>query len=88
MAENRDRVGAPVLIGVGAAFDMHSGVVRQAPDWLQAMGLEWLFRLTQEPGRLWQRYLLGNPLFVARLIGQSLGLRRYELSDVETPTAR
>jgi len=79
MAENRDVLKAPILVGVGAAFDMHSGVVRQAPSWMQRMGLEWLFRLTREPTRLWRRYLLGNPLFVWRVLGQRLRLRRYDL---------
>jgi N-acetylglucosaminyldiphosphoundecaprenol N-acetyl-beta-D-mannosaminyltransferase len=79
IAENRDRLRAPVLIGVGAAFDMHSGMVPQAPPRMQQFGLEWLFRFTQEPGRLWRRYLLGNPRFIAGLLGQRLGLRQYEL---------
>jgi N-acetylglucosaminyldiphosphoundecaprenol N-acetyl-beta-D-mannosaminyltransferase len=79
IARNRDRLQAPVLIGVGAAFDMHSGVVPQAPPRMQQLGLEWLFRFAQEPGRLWRRYLLGNPRFVAGLVGQRLGLRKYEL---------
>lgn len=53
-----------VMIGVGAAFDFHSGQVAQAPRWMMAIGLEWLYRLTQEPMRLWQRYLINNPYFV------------------------
>jgi len=56
MAEHVGRVGAPVLIGVGAAFDFLSGRKRQAPRWVQRSGLEWLFRLIQEPRRLWPRY--------------------------------
>jgi N-acetylglucosaminyldiphosphoundecaprenol N-acetyl-beta-D-mannosaminyltransferase len=80
MAHNRARIDAPLLIGVGAAFDFHSGAVRQAPDWMQRLGLEWAFRLTQEPKRLWRRYLLGNPAFVGRLLIQRLGLRRYDLN--------
>lgn len=79
MAANRSRVTAPVLVGVGAAFDMHSGKVHQAPVWMKRAGLEWAFRLTQEPRRLWRRYLLGNPQFIARLVGQGLGLREYNL---------
>ncbi len=65
---------APVLIGVGAAFDFHSGRKRQAPRWMQRNGLEWFFRLMTEPRRLWKRYLRHNPRFIALLIGQSLGL--------------
>jgi len=77
IAQNRHLLRAPVLIGVGAAFDMHSKRVRQAPAWMQRAGLEWFFRLTQEPLRLWRRYLLGNPLFVYRLLLQQMGLRSY-----------
>ncbi|MHB8507788.1 MAG: WecB/TagA/CpsF family glycosyltransferase [Candidatus Dormibacteria bacterium] len=72
MARMRQRLDAPVLIGVGAAFDMHSGTVAQAPIWMQRGGLEWLFRLSQEPGRLWHRYLVDNPWFVAELVRERL----------------
>jgi N-acetylglucosaminyldiphosphoundecaprenol N-acetyl-beta-D-mannosaminyltransferase len=65
MREYRDRLEAPMLVGVGAAFDFHAGLVPQAPSWLQATGLEWLFRLVQEPRRLWRRYVRYNPRFVA-----------------------
>jgi N-acetylglucosaminyldiphosphoundecaprenol N-acetyl-beta-D-mannosaminyltransferase len=64
MASMRDRLDAPVLIGVGAAFDFHAGLIPQAPQSLQRLGLEWLFRLIQEPRRLWRRYLRYNPRFV------------------------
>jgi N-acetylglucosaminyldiphosphoundecaprenol N-acetyl-beta-D-mannosaminyltransferase len=53
-----------VMIGVGAAFDFHAGIKKQAPGWMQRSGLEWLFRLLTEPGRLWKRYLIHNPRFV------------------------
>ncbi|MBL1177945.1 WecB/TagA/CpsF family glycosyltransferase [Pantanalinema sp. GBBB05] len=53
-----------VMIGVGAAFSFHSGEISQAPRWMMAWGLEWLYRLTREPRRLWQRYLINNPAFV------------------------
>jgi N-acetylglucosaminyldiphosphoundecaprenol N-acetyl-beta-D-mannosaminyltransferase len=79
MAQHRARLGAPVLIGVGAAFDFFSGRVRQAPYWMQRSGLEWLFRLSQEPQRLWRRYLLGNTRFVFHIALQVTGLRRYTL---------
>jgi N-acetylglucosaminyldiphosphoundecaprenol N-acetyl-beta-D-mannosaminyltransferase len=62
MAAHVDRMQA-VMLGVGAAFDFHAGKVRQAPNWLQNKGLEWLFRLFTEPGRLWKRYLKHNPRF-------------------------
>jgi N-acetylglucosaminyldiphosphoundecaprenol N-acetyl-beta-D-mannosaminyltransferase len=84
MAENRANLEAPVLVGVGAAFDIHSGWARQAPHWMQRAGLEWSFRLTQEPGRLWRRYLIGNPLFMWKLLGQRLGLRTYDLAGSDS----
>ncbi|MEM9713558.1 MAG: WecB/TagA/CpsF family glycosyltransferase [Actinomycetota bacterium] len=68
MAAMRPRLTAPGLLGVGAAFDMHSGTVRQAPAWMQRSGLEWLFRLLVEPRRLWRRYLSNNPRFVAKIV--------------------
>lgn len=70
MAEHRDRLDAAVLIGVGAAFDMHAGRVRRAPRWMQRSGLEWLFRLQQEPRRLWRRYAVGIPSFLVGIIRQ------------------
>jgi N-acetylglucosaminyldiphosphoundecaprenol N-acetyl-beta-D-mannosaminyltransferase len=83
MAENHQRLNASILVGVGAAFDMHAKKVRQAPAWMQQAGLEWLFRLIQEPRRLWRRYLLGNPAFVLKLLGQWLGLGNYDLPKRE-----
>lgn len=68
MAAMRDRLEAPVLLGVGAAFDLHAGLVPQAPAWMQARGLEWAFRLAQEPRRLGKRYLVNNPGFAARIV--------------------
>ena len=70
MARMRPRLAAPVLIGVGAAFDFHAGLVPQAPARLQRAGLEWAFRLAQEPRRLWRRYLRYNPRFVAGFVRQ------------------
>ncbi|MGH8935435.1 MAG: WecB/TagA/CpsF family glycosyltransferase [Acidimicrobiia bacterium] len=68
MASHLDRVRARVLIGVGAAFDIHAGLLPQAPRWMQRSGVEWLYRLYQEPGRLWRRYLANNPRFLARVV--------------------
>lgn len=70
MARMRPLLDAPVLAGVGAAFDFHAGLVPQAPLWVQESGLEWAFRLTQEPRRLWRRYLRYNPKFVAAFAKQ------------------
>ncbi len=68
MAEHVDAFDAPLLIGVGAAFDFHAGLVPQAPPWMQERGLEWAYRLTREPKRLWRRYLRNNPAFVAAIL--------------------
>jgi len=65
MANHVGKLQAPVLIGVGAAFDIHSGLKRQAPVWMRRSGLEWIFRLSTEPKRLWRRYAINNPLFIA-----------------------
>ena len=67
MARQRDRLDAPVLVGVGAAFDFHAGRVSMAPQWMQDRGLEWTYRITQEPRRLLPRYVVHNPRFVARV---------------------
>ena len=80
MAERRSHIEAPVLIGVGAAFDFLSGHKPQAPRWMQRSGLEWLFRLATEPRRLWPRYRQ-YPLFVLLVLAQMLGLRRYPLPE-------
>ena len=79
MACMRPLLQAPVLVGVGAAFDFHAGTVSQAPRWMQRGGLEWLFRLVTEPRRLWRRYLIDNPWFLFELGRQKLGLKRYDL---------
>ncbi len=73
MARHRARLWAPVMIGVGAAFDIHAGMVRQAPRFVQRSGLEWLFRLVQEPRRLMWRYLRNNPAFVFLIMRQKIG---------------
>ena len=75
MFEHQGRLEAPVMIGVGAAFDFHAGLKRQAPRWMQRSGTEWLFRLLSEPRRLWRRYLKNNPRFVFLILLQLLGLR-------------
>lgn len=72
MAANVDRVGAPVMVGVGAAFDFHAGVKKQAPPWMRRSGLEWAFRLASEPGRLGTRYLRNNPRFLWLLLREAL----------------
>jgi N-acetylglucosaminyldiphosphoundecaprenol N-acetyl-beta-D-mannosaminyltransferase len=78
MAAMRDRLDAPLLLGVGAAFDFHAGLVPQAPYWLQEAGLEWAYRLAHEPRRLWKRYLRYNPRFMAAFAQQLAVHRRIE----------
>lgn len=79
MAAHVGKLSAPVLIGVGAAFDFHAGIKKQAPRWMQRNGLEWFFRLLMEPRRLWRRYLINNPSFVWLALLQMLGRASYRL---------
>lgn len=67
MIDNRINLRANVLIGVGAAFDFITGEIRQAPFWIQKLGFEWLFRLTQDPLRLWRRYIIDNFKFLVKI---------------------
>jgi len=67
-----------VMLGVGAAFDFHAGLKPQAPAWMQRLGLEWLFRLSTEPRRLWKRYLYHNPRFIVLAIADLLGMLKVE----------
>jgi N-acetylglucosaminyldiphosphoundecaprenol N-acetyl-beta-D-mannosaminyltransferase len=66
-----------VVLSVGAAFDFHTGRVRQAPPWMQQRGLEWVYRLTQEPRRLWKRYAYNNPMFLGLAFLQMTGLKKF-----------
>jgi len=79
MAEFLPKLDATLMIGVGAAFDFHSGRVKQAPRWMQRSGLEWSYRLCQEPRRLAKRYFKNNPLFALKILGQLCGLKKYPL---------
>ena len=80
VADHRGKVNAAALIAVGAAFDFHSGRVKQAPLWIQRSGLEWLFRLIQEPRRLWKRYLVDNLIFLTHV-----ALQRSKLHGTRLP---
>jgi N-acetylglucosaminyldiphosphoundecaprenol N-acetyl-beta-D-mannosaminyltransferase len=82
MADMRDLLDAPILAGVGAAFDFHAGLVPQAPTWMQQTGLEWTYRLAHEPRRLWRRYARYNPRFIAGFAGQ---YARHRMQAVLTP---
>ena len=77
MAEFLPKLDATLMIGVGAAFDFHSGRVKQAPRWMQRSGLEWFYRLCCEPRRLAKRYFQNNPRFVLKFFGQLTGLKKY-----------
>jgi len=79
MAANFQRLPVKIMIGVGAAFDIHTGHVKDAPRWMKNAGLQWVHRLCQEPGRLWKRYLINNSSFLTALCLQLMGLRRYPL---------
>jgi N-acetylglucosaminyldiphosphoundecaprenol N-acetyl-beta-D-mannosaminyltransferase len=76
MLRMRPRLSAPLLVGVGAAFDFHAGLIPQAPRWMQRNGLEWTYRLSREPRRLWRRYARRNPRFVAGFLRQYTRDRR------------
>jgi N-acetylglucosaminyldiphosphoundecaprenol N-acetyl-beta-D-mannosaminyltransferase len=72
--ENYQKLNIPISIGIGVSFELVSGMVTRAPQFMQKMGLEWLFRLLMEPRRLWKRYILGNTIFVWLVIKQRLEL--------------
>jgi len=76
MAAHRDRLDT-VMLGVGASFDFFAGNVKESPEWLGGLGLEWLYRLTQEPKRLWRRYLVLNPRFMWQAFLQLSGLKKF-----------
>ena len=78
----RKRLDVGVLISVGAAFDFHTDRVATAPPWMQRIGLEWFFRLTQEPRRLWRRYLVNNPTFLFLALLEATGLRSFDEAPV------
>ncbi len=77
MYAHRDTVRVPAMLGVGAAFDLNTGRLTQAPAWMREHGLEWLFRLLAEPKRLWRRYILLGSRFVVFAALELLGLRKF-----------
>ena len=79
MAEFLPKLDVMLMVGVGAAFDILTGEIRDAPRWVKRTGLQWLHRLSQEPFRLWRRYLLNNPRFLWRVGLQLAGLRSYRI---------
>lgn len=79
MAHYLDRLDVRLMVGVGAAFDLHTGGIKDAPSWLKKAGLQWLHRLAQEPRRLWRRYLVNNPKFIWNIGLQFLGFRKFDM---------
>jgi N-acetylglucosaminyldiphosphoundecaprenol N-acetyl-beta-D-mannosaminyltransferase len=81
MAEYLPQLNTTLMIGVGAAFDFHTGRLKDSPQWIKQLGLQWLHRLYQEPARLWRRYLINNPVFLIKASMQIAGLTNYPLED-------
>ena len=73
-----NKLDVNLMFGVGAAFDVHTGRIKDAPDWMKESGLQWLHRLQQEPRRLWKRYLLNNPRFAYKYACQRTGFKKYK----------
>jgi N-acetylglucosaminyldiphosphoundecaprenol N-acetyl-beta-D-mannosaminyltransferase len=82
MAEYINRLPVKILLGVGAAFDIHTGGIKDSPPWVKNAGLQWLHRLLQEPTRLWRRYLINNPRFLYQAMLQCLGLKQFPMLGV------
>ena len=78
MFEHRDMLNVPVMVGVGAAFDLNIGRVKQAPVWMREHGLEWFYRFLKEPRRLWRRYLIYGSKFVGYITLELLGLKKFD----------
>jgi N-acetylglucosaminyldiphosphoundecaprenol N-acetyl-beta-D-mannosaminyltransferase len=81
MFEHAPRLPGTILVGVGAAFLFHAGMVPQAPYWMQRNGLEWFFRLCMEPARLWRRYVIETPVFLPLWALQRMGILKFQLSS-------
>jgi N-acetylglucosaminyldiphosphoundecaprenol N-acetyl-beta-D-mannosaminyltransferase len=81
MAQYSDRLHASLMVGVGAAFDIHAGLLADAPSWMKPIGLQWVDRLVKEPRRLWRRYLANNPKFLWEISMQISGLRRFDIEE-------
>jgi N-acetylglucosaminyldiphosphoundecaprenol N-acetyl-beta-D-mannosaminyltransferase len=77
MASHVGRIHAAALLGIGAAFDFHAGMLPRAPAWMQRSGIEWLFRLANEPRRLAHRYLVDNTIFIAKTAQQLIRYKSY-----------
>jgi N-acetylglucosaminyldiphosphoundecaprenol N-acetyl-beta-D-mannosaminyltransferase len=73
---HRERLNVPVIMGVGGSFDVHAGYIQRAPQWLQALGMEWSWRLAMEPRKMWKRYLYTNSEFLW-LTANAVAQRRF-----------
>lgn len=82
MAQYSGKLPVKLMVGVGAAFDLLSGNLAEAPDWMKRNGLQWFYRLIKEPRRLWRRYLINNPRFIWLVLLQRLGVKRYTVSTL------
>lgn len=78
MYEHLSKLSVPVMLGVGAAFDLNAGTLKQAPSWMRENGLEWLFRLAAEPTRLWRRYVISGSRFAWNVSLELLGLKVFD----------
>jgi N-acetylglucosaminyldiphosphoundecaprenol N-acetyl-beta-D-mannosaminyltransferase len=79
MSDYLDKLNVKLMVGVGAAFDIHTGRIKDAPRWVKNIGMQWLHRLLQEPRRLWRRYLINNPLFIWNISLQFLGFAKFTI---------
>lgn len=82
MAEYIHKLDTKIMLGVGAAFDIHTGSIKDAPKWVKKIGMQWFHRLCQEPRRLWQRYLFNNPIFVYKFIKEII-INNFRKGDIE-----
>ena len=83
MGEYHERLPVKLMVGVGAAFDLLSGNLREAPDWVKQIGMQWLYRLMMEPRRLWRRYFRNNPRFLIMTVLQLTRMRSYSFTQSE-----
>jgi len=84
MAEYLPKTKVTLMIGVGAAFDFHTGRIKDSPDWVKRIGLQWVHRLLQEPSRLWRRYLFNNPQFIVCALLQLARLKQVAVDDMSS----
>lgn len=80
----KGHIKTPFIMGVGGSFDVIAGVTKRAPSWMQNAGLEWLYRLIQEPKRMWRRYIIGNSKFILLILKQKLGLYKNPFENVKS----